>query len=324
MTYKLHVWGTISPLASFDADCLAVIIYLHFCNVSNEQVVVVPSSNPLISATGALPALRKENELVASGLADVLRYLKTQGITSSIADPRSIALQVYIPQKFTPISLYIERVHILHNRTWFRPALVKLVPTPASYIASMNLFSEAKYSMSHIYDIEAATADRRAENEFKFFFIGIPLSGKPRAMLAEQSPQQAGVPQEIIDRVKDSALGKRANEEVGAVLRLLAYSAGLFKTIEETLKLQDHEDGYLFGTTPSEADACLLAQLMVMLAPEYDVPFIDLLIRGMFPLLSNYYDRHMKIIQDLNSMISTDPIPPQDLYTLSSIVLQYL
>lgn len=50
MSYELHVWGRISELPSFDADCLVAMMYLELADGPTEEYRIVPSSNPLISS----------------------------------------------------------------------------------------------------------------------------------------------------------------------------------------------------------------------------------------------------------------------------------
>lgn len=71
--FELHVWGPAFGLPSIDPHCLAAIAYLQQA-VPAGKWVVTASSNPTISPTYELPALR-DGDIWIGGFRNIFHYL---------------------------------------------------------------------------------------------------------------------------------------------------------------------------------------------------------------------------------------------------------
>ncbi|KAF8428314.1 outer mitochondrial membrane transport complex protein-domain-containing protein [Tirmania nivea] len=79
---ELHIWGPAFGLPSIDPECLAAIAYfrcipdLNPPSPTSKPWRIVPSSNPLLSPTRTLPALRDEHVWIGGGFNGVVEYLR--------------------------------------------------------------------------------------------------------------------------------------------------------------------------------------------------------------------------------------------------------
>lgn len=91
MPLELHIWGPAFGLPSIDAECLAAIAYLRHC-LRGEEWVLVASSDPSVSATSDLPAL-KSGSLWISRYRNIVNYLKKYSTGESDLDRDLDSLQ---------------------------------------------------------------------------------------------------------------------------------------------------------------------------------------------------------------------------------------
>ena len=75
MPLELHIWGPAFGLPCIDAECLGCISYLRQCAIEKEDWVLIPSSDPNVSPTRELPAL-KSGTLWISRYRNIVDYLK--------------------------------------------------------------------------------------------------------------------------------------------------------------------------------------------------------------------------------------------------------
>lgn len=74
MALKVYSWPHLWNLPSFDADCLAVILYLQLAFPANYSIV--ECTDPDISPSGALPLL-VHNSTNVSGVSSIFNYLSS-------------------------------------------------------------------------------------------------------------------------------------------------------------------------------------------------------------------------------------------------------
>lgn len=73
MVLELHVWGPAFSLPSIDAQCLAAIAYLSQA-VPRGEWTLIASSDPTLSPTGQLPALKHDTTWIG-GFRNIVDYL---------------------------------------------------------------------------------------------------------------------------------------------------------------------------------------------------------------------------------------------------------
>ena len=74
MPLELHIWGPAFGLPSIDAECLACISYLRQCGIEKDDWLLIPSSDPNVTPTRELPAL-KIGTLWISRYRNIFDYL---------------------------------------------------------------------------------------------------------------------------------------------------------------------------------------------------------------------------------------------------------
>ncbi|KAK9332175.1 hypothetical protein V1520DRAFT_336020 [Lipomyces starkeyi] len=313
MAFELHVWGPIGCLPSFDPDCLAAILYLKK-TASLSDYVIVPSSNPLLSDDCRLPAVRVNGSVVASGIFDVLRFFKSQGLDpdsdlSPTQKAQNTALLTFISDNFTILSLYIQRLHILHFQEIFRPGLIQLIPFPLQYVAPLLLFTAAKQHIVHIHDIDLANPQSSLSEDNSvpgiFFF-------KKQAI--RYSDVHDTVPKTLVDKINTTAGGA---SEFSGVLRMLNFACEVLPSIESALS--ESEGLYLFGEKPRSADFLLLAHSLVETLPKYASPFVKDLIESRYGHVKKYLDDHKDLISIKEEDVKVTRADPQDRLTIRNM-----
>ncbi|KAF8452963.1 outer mitochondrial membrane transport complex protein-domain-containing protein, partial [Terfezia claveryi] len=147
---ELHIWGPAFGLPSIDPECLAAIAYFRCIPDLNPRSPtpkpwrIVPSSNPLLSPTRTLPALRDEHVWIGGGFNGVVEYLrkKSEGewdldmdLRGESTNGRHVAYSSFIKSRLgslLDISLYVSEVNYA-NAT--RPEYSKrgMLPWPVQY-----------------------------------------------------------------------------------------------------------------------------------------------------------------------------------------------
>ncbi|KAK7206368.1 hypothetical protein BZA70DRAFT_276428 [Myxozyma melibiosi] len=330
--YELHVWGRIAELPSFDADCLAAMLYLELADGPTDEYLVVPSSNPLVSPDMRLPALRKDGKIVASGILEVLRFLKSQDVVLPTPDPaRDTVLSTYVSETLQPISLYIQRLHVLHFQYIFRPGLFALLPPSlARYAASLWMMNNAKHRIAHVYNLDLAENSPDNLRQQQLGGSGAENAVPGFSFFKKQTIKYAAVskdvPQSVVDRVKQAIGGatssvgvvRGGSEEFGAVMRMLSVATEGYAPIEDALS---GGDLFLFGDRPGTADVFLIAHLLVQTVPSYSVSFVNAVIDEKFPRIKKYIENHRDLLKELDEALALQQakVDPADQLTVGSI-----
>ncbi|KAJ8100995.1 hypothetical protein POJ06DRAFT_250132 [Lipomyces tetrasporus] len=332
MPFELHVWGSIGELPSFDPDCLAAILYLQVAATPSDYVIV-PSSNPLLSndcmlisrpilwdnmltdPSDRLPVVRVNRTIVASGIFDVLRFFQSEGFDlnsdlSPTQKAQNIALSTFISDNFTILSLYIQRLHILHFQEIFRPGLIQLIPFPLQYAAPMFLFTAAKRRIAHVHDLDSATSDSSFGRNSSVPGI---LFLKKQAI--RYSDVQDTVPKTLVDKINKTAGGA---SEFSGVLRMLNLAGEVLASIESALS--ESEGPYLFGEKPKSADVLLLSHLLVETLPKYASPFVKDLIESRYSYIQKYLDENKDLVSINLEDVKVASVHPQDRLTIRNII----
>lgn len=262
-----------------------------------------------------LPALRKNGKVIASGILDVLRFFKSQDITLSTVDPaRDTILSTYISETMQPISLYIQRLHVLHFQYIFRPGFLALLPPSLTkYAASMLMIKDSKYRISHVYNIDLAETPENAKRQQLGSEDSVPGFSFFKKQTIKYGAVNKDVPESVVEKVKQAigggsaVIGRGGAEEFGAVMRMLSVAMETFPAIEDALDVDPY--AYLFDETPSTADIFLLAHLFVQCVPMYSVPFVNELIDGRFPKMKKYLEAHRDILTLFDDKKSECAVP---------------
>ncbi|KAK9469532.1 hypothetical protein V1512DRAFT_256470 [Lipomyces arxii] len=293
MPFELHVWGRIGDLQTFDTNCLIAEVYLKLTRPQlKDTYVIVPSSNPTLSSTFELPCIREGEEIVASGLFNVIRFLKVRGFDldaelSAANKAKNTALMTFIDCNFTVLSLYIQRLHIVHFQENFRPGVTKLVTFPLQYIIPMLLFNSAKRRIAHIHDIDVT--NKATDASSKAIVPGFSFIEKRKILYGDVSDS---VPKTLVDKINEAAGGRA---EFQALCKMLNLATESLPSIEDILA--EGKSAFLFGDRPSTADAFLLGHLAVETQPKYFTPFLKDLISSNYPALQSYMDKNIGIVK---------------------------
>ncbi|KAK9367827.1 hypothetical protein V1509DRAFT_122286 [Lipomyces kononenkoae] len=318
MAFELHIWGPIGLLPSFDPECLAAALYLKAVGARSD-CIIIPSSNPLLSDDYRLPAVRVNGCVVASGFFDVLRFFKSRGLDldqdlSPTEKAQNTALLTFISENFTILSLYIQRLHVLHFQEVFRPGLIQLIPFPFQYVAPMLLFTAAKQSIVHVHDINISKSDSSFAKENTvpgiYFF---------KKQTIRYSDVNDNVPRTVVDKINKTAGGA---SEFSGVLRMLNFACEVLPSIESMLSKS--EGLYLFGEKLRSSDCLLLAHLLVETMPNYASPFVKDLIESRFSYIHKYLDNHKDLSLINDEGLRFAGVDPKDRMTMTNTFRKYI
>ncbi|KAK9458105.1 outer mitochondrial membrane transport complex protein-domain-containing protein [Dipodascopsis uninucleata] len=318
MLYELHVWGPIGNLPSFDPDCLIAILYLKVVNDQEDHFKVIASNNPVLSKEGHLPVIRRGEEIMASGIEDVLRYMKKtiKNIESGLeplSRAQSISLAAFIAENLKILSLYIERLHGPHFQAFFRPGVVSLLSFPIQYYVPIQLFTEAKHQISHFYNVDDTKDYAKVSGESTVPGISFFKKYSIRSVDLDRS-----IPATLVDKLNAYAGGA---SEFSGMLRMLNLACNAYQVIEDSIK--DDESPYIFGETPSIADLYLISHLAVETFPDYTVPFLRDLLESRFPRLNKYFNTHKQLLSEVKSIVNLNA-ESKDRYSILGIAKWYL
>ncbi|PYH49084.1 uncharacterized protein BP01DRAFT_371255 [Aspergillus saccharolyticus JOP 1030-1] len=175
MVLKLHVWGPAFSLPSIDAQCLATIAYLSL-TLPKDAWVLVASSDPSVSPTNELPALRNGNTWV-SHFRNIVDYLRqySSGDWDLDADltgldrADSIAFTSFLDTQFPPLlalSLYVTSQNYYSS---VLPAYSsQILSWPSTWLIPPQHRAAAKRASDHLglssLDLVALEEDRKREH----------------------------------------------------------------------------------------------------------------------------------------------------------------
>ncbi|CAM1504502.1 Fc.00g020930.m01.CDS01 [Cosmosporella sp. VM-42] len=151
----LHVWGSAFGLPSIDAECLAIITYLHN-SLPFEAWRLVPSNDPSVSPSNSLPALHHDG-VWTSGYAPIVQYLNSKSLVTDLDETLTaseqadrVAYSAYLAAHAAPLldlSLYVSAANWAAT---IRPAYSALLPFPLTWTVPPLIRAEAVKRVEHL------------------------------------------------------------------------------------------------------------------------------------------------------------------------------
>ncbi|PYH80658.1 hypothetical protein BO82DRAFT_312623 [Aspergillus uvarum CBS 121591] len=203
MVLELHVWGPAFSLPSIDAQCLATIAYLSLA-LPKDAWVLVASSDPSVSPTNELPALRNGNTWV-SRFRNIVDYLRQYSSGDWDLDAEltgldradSIAFTSFLDTQFPPLlalSLYVTSQNYY---TSVLPAYSSQILTwPSTWLIPPQIRAAAKRASDHLglssLDLVALEEDRKREHSAAVAAGRLPAS-LPLLKATAPAPTTAGL-----------------------------------------------------------------------------------------------------------------------------------
>ncbi|KAI9370437.1 Tom37 C-terminal domain-containing protein [Aspergillus egyptiacus] len=278
MVLELHVWGPGFSLPSVDAQCLATIAYFSLV-VPKDSWVLVASSDPTVSPTHELPAL-KNGPTWVSRFRNIVDYLRQYSHGAWVLDRHlstrekadSVAFSSFVEsraQALVDLFLYVTSQNY-YNCT--SPAYGAILQWPNQWILPPQLHAAAKARTEPLalssLDLEAMEEQQKREHS--------------AAVAAGR------IPQNFIRRPRETVSGLLGKTSQQHQFRLEALTAELFDPLEELLG----DKPYLLSAQgPSSLDCLALGYLSLALVPELPHPWLRDAMQRKAPRLSQYIDR---------------------------------
>ncbi|PYI05815.1 mitochondrial import receptor subunit [Aspergillus sclerotiicarbonarius CBS 121057] len=285
MVLELHVWGPAFSLPSIDAQCLAAIAYLSL-TVPKDAWVLVASSDPSVSPTHELPALKNDSTWV-SRFRNIVDYLRQYSNgdwdldqnLSGLEKADNIAFSAFLEsraQSLLDLSLYVTSQNYYNSTS---PSYGAILQWPNQWILPPKLHTAAKDRTEHLglssLDLEAIEEQRKREHS--------------AAVAAGH------IPKNLIPRPRDTVsalLGKTSQQNQ---FKLEGLTAELFEPLEEILG----EKKYFLHTGeagPTSLDCLALGYLSLALVPELPNSWLRDAMRSKAPQVTEYTERQRKNI----------------------------
>ncbi|KAL5341247.1 Tom37 C-terminal domain-containing protein [Aspergillus crustosus] len=278
MVLELHVWGPGFSLPSIDAQCLAIIAYISL-SVPKDSWVLVASSDPTVSPTHELPALKNGSTWVSRfrNIVDYLRQYSTGAWDldrdlSALETTDSVAFSSFIEsraQALVDLSLYVTSQNY-YNCT--SPAYGAILKWPNQWILPPQLHSAAKFRTESLglssLDLEAIEEQQKREHS--------------AAVAAGR------IPQNFIQRPRETVsnlLGKTTQHNQ---FRIEALTGELFLPLEDLLNDKKY---LLSGRAPSSLDCIAVGFLSLALVPDLPHQWLRQSMQRKAPRLSRYVER---------------------------------
>lgn len=272
---ELHIWGSErKDPVSFTPECMAAVWLVELLEVKGVRVIA--SSNPNISPSGVLPALRdSDSGQVYGGFMSIWRYLKSIGYNldsdcgqSPAQCAESTALLAYLDSTLGIVSSYLLYLHKNNYENYTRPLFTKLVPFPMQYSMPWTQYELASRRCSDL----APSSTKAGQKELE---IDSPLV---RKMQEEQKEKKSNL--------------ESAKENI----KLLNYASQVLD------KLQSKLTPNLVGSNLCTADVLLLAHLHLYMGPQLPDRSIKSVVEQ-FPKLVEYYGQGVKKVNAVDAKI---------------------
>ncbi|KAA8647374.1 hypothetical protein EYZ11_008551 [Aspergillus tanneri] len=278
MVLELHVWGPAFTLPSIEAQCLATIAYFSLV-VPRDAWVLVASSDPTVSPTNELPALKHGTTWVSRfrNIVDYLRQYSNgewdldDGL-NGLEKADNIAFSSFVEsrgQSLVDLSLYVTSQNYYNTTS---PAYGAILQWPNQWILPPKLHTAAKARTEHLglssLDLQAIEEQRQRDHS--------------AAVAAGQ------VPPTFIRRPRDtvsSLLGKTAQQNQ---FKLEALTAEFFEPLEEILGAKTY---LLAGYAASSLDCLALGYLALALVPDLPHSWLRDAMRAKAPRLTEYTEQ---------------------------------
>ncbi|KAL4979662.1 Tom37 C-terminal domain-containing protein [Aspergillus desertorum] len=280
MVLELHIWGPGFSLPSIDAQCLATIAYFSL-TVPKDSWVLVASSDPTVSPTRELPAL-KDGSTWVSRFRNIVDYLRqySNGAwdldrdLSALDKADGVAFSSFVEshaQALLDLSLYVTSQNYYNSTS---PAYGAILEWPNQWILPPKLHAAAKARTEPLglssLDLEATEEQRNRDHSAAVAAGRIPHNFVSR-------------PRETVSNL----LGKTSQQHQ---FRLESLTGELFVPLEELLDGKTHLLGRA-GRTPSSLDCLTVGYLSLALVPDLPFPWLRDAMRRKAPRLSQYIER---------------------------------
>ncbi|KAG9241775.1 Tom37 C-terminal domain-containing protein [Calycina marina] len=264
MVLELHVWGPAFSLPSIDAHCLATIAYLQQ-SVPRGEWELVASSNPALSPTNELPALRNGDTWIG-GFRNIFHYIARYSAGDWVLDiglPEQegadcIAFSTFLESHGKPLldlSLYVSSENY---SAVTRPLYNTLQTFPLPYLTPPALRASAKARSTHL-GLSALDIDS-LEDTTSPSIIPAGLR-KPRSTVSS-----------LLASSPESAVR----------IRLDALATAFFEPLQE---LRGDKRYFVSNKQFTSLDCLLLGYLSLMLLPELPKPWLSKTMKSKFPEL---------------------------------------
>ncbi|KAF8544676.1 Tom37 C-terminal domain-containing protein [Trichophaea hybrida] len=263
---ELHVWGPGFGLPSIDPLCLSAIAYLNL-TVPRSEWTLIPSSNPLLSPSKSLPALR-DNHTWATGLQPIIEYLRQRfpncDLDNMSTDREKASCTAFTAliqsraQEIVDLSLYVSHKNF---SAVTRPRFAKMLGWPVCYYLPLQARSAARERTRHLGFRSIDITQKQEE----------PALGETAG---EKAAREATGPSPATKALKDSA----------ANIKLAALCDDLLGALTKQLG----QSRFLFGDdAPASVDCVAIGYLALLLIPEMPQSFAADAMRR-FPRLCAY------------------------------------
>ncbi|KAL1966601.1 hypothetical protein VTN77DRAFT_4012 [Rasamsonia byssochlamydoides] len=278
MVLELHVWGPGFSLPSIEAQCLATIAYFVQA-VPKDAWVLVASSDPSVSPTNELPALKNGSTWV-SKFRNIVDYLRQYSNGEWDLDAHwneqekadNIAFSAFTEshgQALVDLSLYVSSQNYYAGTS---PAYGAILTWPNQWIIPPKLRKAAKVRTEHLglssLDLEEVEEQRDREQS-----AAVAAGQIPRSLIQR--------PRETVS----SLLGKTSQQNQ---FKLEALTAELFEPLQALLGNKTY---FLSDERPSSLDALALGYLSLALVPELPYPWLRDSLKTKAPQLAQYVER---------------------------------
>ncbi|KAL4878382.1 Tom37 C-terminal domain-containing protein [Aspergillus karnatakaensis] len=278
MVLELHVWGPGLSLPSIDTQCLATIAYFSIA-VPKDSWVLVASSDPTVSPTQELPALKNGSTWV-SRFRNIIDYLRqySNGAwdldrdLSALETADSVAFSSFIEsraQALVDLSLYVTSQNYYKSTS---PAYGAILQWPNQWILPPQLHSAAKARTESLglssLDLEAMEEQQKREHS--------------AAVAAGR------IPQNFIRRPRETVSNLLGRTSQQNQFRIEALTGELFLPLEELL---DDKTYLLSNRAPSSLDCLAVGYLGLALVPDLPHQWLHDSMRRKAPRLSQYVER---------------------------------
>ncbi|KAG9238224.1 Tom37 C-terminal domain-containing protein [Amylocarpus encephaloides] len=271
MVLELHVWGPAFSLASVDPHCLAAIAYLQQA-VPRKEWVLVATSDPALSPTNELPALRN-GDIWIGGFRNIFHYLAQYSSGEWVLDaglPEQegadcIAFSSFVESHGQPLidlSLYVSS---RNYSTTTRPLYNKIQPFPLPYLTPPSVRVAAKERTAHL-----GLSSLDIDND-------------------ETQSQEASIIPESLRKPKSTVSSLlKGSPETGAQIRLHALATDFFGPLN---RLKGKKQYLVSDAQFSSLDCLALGYLSLCLIPDLPQPWLSQTLRRDFPDLCAWTEK---------------------------------
>ncbi|KAI9924713.1 hypothetical protein ASPWEDRAFT_28149 [Aspergillus wentii DTO 134E9] len=278
MVLELHVWGPAFSLPSIDAQCLATITYLSLV-LPKDAWVLIPSSDPSVSPTHELPAL-KNGATWVSRFRNIVDYLRQYSDgewdldagLNTLQRADNIAFSSFVESRGQPLldlSLYVTSRNYYANTS---PAYGSILQWPNQWILPPQLHTAAKTRTDHLglssLDLEAIEDQRKREHS--------------AAVAAGH------VPKNFIPKPKETPTGLLGKSSQQNQFKLEALTAEFFEPLEEILNAKTY---FLSEDAPSSLDCLAFGHLCLALVPDLPYSWLRDAMKAKGSQLTTYTER---------------------------------